>query len=113
MNFRSSSAHGRYNRRLFGSMFLYVAVLLPCVWLIKHAPPPGALRYAAALAPALPLLGAIYAMGAYLLEETDEFRRSMFAQALLWGTGLTLAFTTVWGFLQEFSDVPQFSLYLV
>jgi hypothetical protein len=32
---------------------------------------------------------------------------------MLWGTGATLAATTVWGFLENFVHVPHLQLFLV
>ena len=107
-------ASARYRRRFTFSMIAYATLLIASVWVLKNTPPaPGLWRYVLALAPALPLLATIWAMGAYLVEETDEFRRAILAQAMLWGLGVTLAFTTVWGFLEENADVPHFPLYLV
>lgn len=114
MALRDSEAGKRYLRRFTLSMIGYAAALIGCVWILRHTPPaPGLLRYLLALGPALPLLATLWAMGAYLAEETDEFKRATLAQAMLWGLGLTLAFTTVWGFLEEFAGVARFPLYLV
>lgn len=109
-----SVANRRYAKRLTVSMIVYAALLIGSVWVLRNTPPaPGALRYALALAPSLPLLATLWAMGAYLAEETDEFKRAILARSMLWGLGITLAFTTIWGFLEEFAEVAHFPLYLV
>jgi hypothetical protein len=46
-------------------------------------------------------------------EEQDEFQRMVVVRAMLWGIGLTLAITTVWGFIETFANAPHFPLYLV
>lgn len=110
----AKTASARYLTRFTLSMIAYAAALILCVWVLTNAPPaPGPWRYLLALLPSLPLLATFWAMGAYLLEETDEFKRAVLAQAMLWGLGVTLAFTTVWGFLEEFASVARFPLYLV
>lgn len=107
------TASNRYARRFTVSMLAYAALLIGSVWVLRNTPPaPGAWRYLFAVAPALPLLATIWAMGAYLVEEADEFKRAILAQAMLWGIGITLSFTTVWGFLEENAGVPHFPLYL-
>jgi hypothetical protein len=63
--------------------------------------------------PALPLIGALVGTGAYLTEEKDEFQRNLLIQSLLGGIGATLAATTVWGYLEDFTHVPHLDLILV
>jgi hypothetical protein len=108
-----TEAGKRYAGRFAIGMIAYVAVLFGAVWWLNEAPQEGWLRYAVALAPALPILGVLAAMGLYLNEEPDEFGRATLAQAMLWGLALVLAFTTVWGFLEELAAAPRFPLYLV
>jgi hypothetical protein len=66
--------------------------------------------YPVATLPALPIVGALAATGAYLNEEKDEFLRLMFAQCLLGGIGATLAVTTIWGNVEAFARAPHVSL---
>jgi hypothetical protein len=58
--------------------------------------------YPLAVLPALPIIFALVCTGTYLAEETDEFQRSLLIQSLLGGIGVTLAATTVWGYLEHF-----------
>jgi len=61
----------------------------------------GALRYAIALLPAVPLVGVIALVAQAISTEEDEFQRAVWAQAVLWGTGTTMVASTVWGFLEK------------
>jgi hypothetical protein len=103
----------RYTVRLFGFMGVYVAVMIAVSWWFRHAAPQGPVRYAAAVAPALPILGVLWALGAYMIELPDEYQRLRLARSLLWGTGLTLGVCTVWGFLQAYAETPAPPLYFV
>jgi hypothetical protein len=70
----------------------------------------GAPAYLVAILPALPILGALVATGIYLKEEKDEFQRNLLVQSLLGGIGGTLALTTIWGYLEDFTKTPRMDL---
>jgi hypothetical protein len=109
-----SPAGRRYAVRFRICMVAYVIVLLGVAfWFRSAAAPTGAFRYVVAAAPALPVLGVIWAMGAYMLELPDEYQRMRLATDMLWATGITVAACTVWGFLQTYADAPAAPLYLV
>lgn len=108
-----SPARRRYQMRFWPLMALYAVLILGVALLIKHAPPPGAWRYVAAAAPALPIIGIIVVFGLYLGEITDEFRRAVIVQSMLWSLGLVLAFSTVWGFLELLADAPHLQLWWI
>jgi len=55
----------------------------------------------------------IAAIGAYLVEEADEFRRATYVQSMLWALGLVLALTTVWGFLELLAGAPHLELWWI
>lgn len=111
MTQQASEASKRYVARFATAMVFYAIVIIGAVWWLNEAPPQGWLRYVVAVAPALPILGVLAAMGLYLNEEPDEFGRAVLVQAMLWGLALILAFTTVWGFLEELAGAPRFALY--
>ena len=115
-NSRTPAAR-RYTLRFSAFMAVYVvAIFGVSFWFRGDDAPQGALRYAAAALPALPVLGVIWAMGAYMLELTDEYQRLRLATGMLWATGLTLAVCTVWGFLQNYADVwtpPLYSVFIL
>ena len=91
-------------------MALYVVLLVVSVVAFVHFRPTGLLAYVLAVLPALPMLGILVAMGAYLAEEKDEFLRNLQIQALLGGIGGTLALVSVWGFLENFTHVGHLDL---
>jgi hypothetical protein len=70
----------------------------------------GLMAYPVAVLPALPILGALLATGAYLADEKDEFERRLLVECLLGGIGGALAATTVWGYLEDFVRVPRLDL---
>ena len=109
----SNPAIRRYTYRFIGAMLLYALFLILAVWVFKHYHPTGVLAYLLAVLPALPIIGGLVVIGLYLVEEKDEFQRTVLIQSMLWGIGATLAVTTVWGFLENFLQVPRLDLYLV
>lgn len=102
-----SPALKRYHSRFWILMTVYVVTVFGVALLIKHTALPASLRYLAAIVPALPLVGVIVAMGLYVRDETDEFRRAVYVQSLLWSLGFLLCATTVWGFLELLADAPH------
>jgi hypothetical protein len=102
-----TSAIRRYQARSWTLMAVYVVAVFTVALLIKHVIPPGPWRYAAALLPAVPLVGVIVSVGLYVREEADEFRRAVYVQSMLWGLGLVLVLSTVWGFLELLADAPH------
>ena len=106
-----NAAQRRYNKRVLGLSLAYAAALLAVVWVFNHRPPTGLVAYALAVLPALPILGILWAMARYLTEEQDEYLRVVQIQNSLAATGLMLAVTTVWGFLQTFELLPRADFY--
>jgi hypothetical protein len=109
---RHNPAQRRYLWRFFPCMIAYALLLIACTWAIKHTHPSGALLVLYSLLPALPLVGAIGVMGLYLVEEQDEFLRARLVTAMIGGIGVTLAVTTVWGFLENGGVVAHFPTFL-
>jgi len=111
------STNNRAQRRFFYrfavAMLLYVALLVPTVIAFVRYRPAGPLGYGLAVLPALPILGMLLVIGLYLAEEKDEFIRNMQIQSLLGGMAGTLALVSVWGFLENFAQVPRLQLILV
>jgi hypothetical protein len=103
----------RHQKRVWPLLAIYAVVLAGVLHLFAGNPPAGALRYLAALAPALPLLGLIWVNARYLVEETDEFRRRMMMFAMLCALAVILAVTTVYGFLEVLAGAPMVPLYHV
>lgn len=110
--FPTSAAGRRYTSRFFPVMAMYVITLFFAAWYIPRFHPSGPLVYAIAVLPAIPIIGIIAVVGLYLAEEKDEFQRTVLVQSMLWSMGLTLATTTVWGFLENFANTVHFQPYL-
>jgi uncharacterized membrane protein len=107
----TSSANRAYMRRFIPMMLLYVVCLLGAVWLDKRIAPTGALAIALAILPALPLIGVVWALGRLLVEEKDEYLRSLTVRQFIIATGFMLSVTSVWGFLDDFGQVPHMPMY--
>jgi hypothetical protein len=109
----NNPAQRRFLYRFAVAMLLYVLLIVPAVWGFVHFRPTGALAYVLAVLPALPILAMLVVIGLYLAEEKDEFIRNMQIQSLLGGIGGTLALVSVWGLLENFTDVRRLDLFLV
>ena len=104
-------AQRAYRRRAVPLMIAYVAALTVALWLHDTLAPTGPLAVALAILPALPLIGMIWAMGRLLVEEQDEYLRSLHVRQFMIATGFMLAVTCVWGFLESFALVPHLPMY--
>lgn len=102
----------RYLRRIWPTWIVYIIVLLAALWLLQAPALSMPIRYLVAIAPSLPLLAIIYFVGQLMYGKEDEFQRALWSEAMLWGTAITLAATTVWGFL-EIAGAPSIRLYWV
>jgi len=97
----------RYNRRFLIASFGYVLGLGIAIAVWNSYKLTGATVFALALLPTLPTFGMIWAMGRYLVEETDEYLRYRMVRAALMSLGLVLAIGIFWGFLEMFELVPH------
>jgi hypothetical protein len=86
----------------FSVLFCLVAALAIRFGHLQHT-----VAYFVAILPAFPIFGALAASAVYLAEEKDEFQRQILLESLLGGIGLTLAGTTVWGYLESFVGAPH------
>jgi hypothetical protein len=108
-----SRATKRYNWRVLWLSLVYVVLLLGAVYAFKHQLIGGPFAYAAAVAPALPIIGIFAAIGRYLVEEQDEYLRMLMVRQTLWASGFALSVATVWGFLENFDLVEHVDAYSV
>lgn len=106
-------AQKRYRRRFIPAMTLYVAAIVGVSLAFDYFQPHGVLAYALAALPALPIIGVITAMGLYIVEEKDEFEKSVQVEAMLWGIGFTIAVCTTWGLLEIYAGAPRLWVFLV
>lgn len=103
----------RYNRRMLLASFGYVLGLGIAITLWKQFEPPPPAAFALALLPTLPTFFMIWAMGRYLVEETDEYLRFQTVRAALMSLGMVLAAGLFYGFLEVFKLVPHIEAYWV
>lgn len=103
----------RYNRRILLASFGYVLGLGIAITLWKQFEPPVPVSFALALLPTLPTFFMIWAMGRYLVEETDEYLRFQTIRAALMSLGMVLAVGLFYGFLEVFKLVPHIEAYWV
>lgn len=111
---RPPSAHGcwspavaDYNRRMLLSSLGYVLGLGIAIWVWRNHDPGTAVTWLLAMLPIAPVLFMIYAMGRYMVEESDEYLRHRAIMASLVGLGLVLSLGSFWGFLETFELVPH------
>ena len=102
-----------YNWRVIRLSIVYVIFLLGAVYGFKHQLIPGALKYFAAILPALPIIGIFGAIGRYLVEEQDEYVRMLMVRQSLFASAFALSLATVWGFLSNFDLVGRADGYWV
>lgn len=103
---KHSPAGRRYLRRFIPTMVVYIATVFGASYGFKLWDLTGPIAWLVAVAPALPIVAVITIMGLYIKEETDEFQRRILIESMLWGVGVTLSITTVWGFLEMYLHTP-------
>ena len=106
----------RYISRLVVAMVFYVAAIFLATWSFQHRHPHGIPAYLLAMLPAIPLLAVIAIFGTYLTELRDEFIRTIMVHSSLWATGVTLAFASCLGFLQQYVggfNLPMYYLFVL
>jgi hypothetical protein len=97
----------RRSLQLFSASIIFTAflTLMTRTW-FKDYHPMGLLAWLLAIIPALPFIGTIVIAYRYISREKDEFIRAQASLALLQGSFITLVFTVVYSFLQNFLIIP-------
>ena len=108
-----SAAQRRYVNRSWQSAGLVILLALGAAFAFRREHVHGPLAYLVAVLPALPIIWMLIETGVYLAAEKDEFQRNILVQSLLGGIGGTLAATTVWGYLEDFTQAPRLDLICV
>lgn len=106
-----NAAQRRYNRAVILLSVGYVLILFGVITFFRNSSPSGLSAYAAAILPALPIVGIFAMMGRYLVEEQDEYVRMLTVRQTLWASGFALSIATIWGFLESFDLVPHIDSY--
>ncbi|MDG2523203.1 hypothetical protein P7B02_16860 [Caulobacter segnis] len=101
MNCAWNPAARRYTLRMAIAMAAYVGVLVASLTLLRTRDLQGPLLWLTAVAPAIPIMGVIAAMGAYVTEMADEYQRVKLVRAMIIATGLSLSIFTALGFLEN------------
>ena len=107
----NNAAQRAYVRRSVPLLVAYVAALFLAIRLHDTIAPTGPLAVALAILPALPLIGVVWALGRLLVEEQDEYLRSLHVRQFMIATGFMLVVTCIWGFLETFGLAPHLPLY--
>lgn len=100
-----SLAQRRYVTRVLVAMVGYVATLFLAEILIDDRGLAGPLAWLVALLPGLCVASVFWAIGRLLIEETDEYLRSLLVRQMLVATGLTMVIATIYGFLENYGLV--------
>jgi len=98
-------AHRRYVGRVLVAMVGYIATLFLAEILIDDRGLSGPLAWLVALLPGLCVASVFWAIGRLLIEETDEYLRSLLVRQMLVATGLTMVVATIYGFLENYGLV--------
>lgn len=106
-----SPASKAYVRRFVPMMIAYAVLLMASTYIVKNMGVTGPIAFILAVLPALPLIGAIWAMGRLVIEETDEYQRMLLVRQQMVATGFMLSVTSIWGFLEAFGQVPHVDMY--
>ena len=100
-------AQRRYVVRMLISAGFSIVFSVIAALAIRFGHLPHGAAYPIATLPAFPIIGALVVTGLYLAEERDEFQRQLLLESLLGGIGITLAGTTVWGYLESMAHAPH------
>jgi hypothetical protein len=110
---RLNLAQRRYNRSVLLLSLAYAFILFGVITFFKNSSPTGLSAYAAAILPALPIVGIFAVMGRYLADEQDEFVRMLTVRQTLYASAFALSVATVWGFLENFDLVDHIDAYYI
>ncbi|MDF1658080.1 MAG: hypothetical protein P1U58_10750 [Verrucomicrobiales bacterium] len=105
-------AENRYKKIFFPTMIIYAVSCFIAPEVISRSSLAAPANYLIALVPAVAVWVAIWSQ-ARLLRETDEYQRSLLADASLIALAFTMALATGWGFLEVNAGAPKFPLLMI
>ena len=107
-----SLAQRRYQMAVLGCSAGYASALFGALsYFNNHPDARSVTAYAAAIVPALLIIGIFFAIGRYLIEEQDEYLRLLMVRQTLVASAVALSAATVWGFLESFGLAPHVDAY--
>ena len=101
------SPQARYLKRMMLVSLLYLGSLFAAVALIDDGDPITPVSVLLAVVPGIAVAGYFWAIGRFLLEIKDEFLRMLQIRASLIATAISLSAASIWGFLENFGQVPH------
>lgn len=101
------AAARRYQWNIVVAMLIYMLVVLVCVKLLKHNPPP-ALRITLALLPAIPVAWVVWSVIWYL-RMADELQRRVQLESMSIAAGVTAFVSLTYGLLEDLAGFPMVS----
>ena len=101
----------RYTISVALLMSAYVLALIGVNIFFENSAPTGLSAYAAAVLPALPIVGVFFVIGRLLVELKDEYVRMLMVRQTLIATAFMLSVATIWGFIQDFGLLPHVPAY--
>ena len=102
-----SAAQRRYVVRMMIAMAGYLATLFLAEYLIDDRGLGGPLAWIVALLPGVCVAAVFWAIGRLLIEEQDEYLRSLLVRQTLVATGFAMVVATIYGFLENYRLVPH------
>ena len=102
-----SPARRRYVARVFVAMLGYVATLFLAEYLVDERGIVGPLAWLVAILPGLCVAAVFWAIARLMIEEEDEYLRSLLVRQTLVATGFTMVIATIYGFLENYDLVPH------
>ena len=106
----NTEAKQRYFRVFIPAMLIFLGSCLGLAWFRLDLLLPQPALYVVALVPIVALLSVFWAHWR-LMQEIDEFLRTVQMQAVLFGLAIVLLISTGWGFLEMYMDAPALGIF--
>lgn len=109
-----SPAHQRYVWRVAAAMTAYIVTLFAAETLIDKRRLVGPLAYLFVVLPGLCVAGVFWALARLLVEEKDEYLRTLLVRQILIASGITMVAASIYSFLEMYRLIePAHGFYIV